>query len=197
MLKPENEMGVIVRFMQMNQLGYNIVKIQAAFPDAIIEDENGNQYRVEFEFMASNFIIHRHDPRNCDLVICWVNDLGEEFPLTVWELSSIEINSGVSVKCFPEERKEIMFLRSENKYLRKKLSYGDEVIENNELPYECGPSDYKDYVFQILDEHGEMPLTEITNKINKDKMENFSHNRVKSTWHKYVQIWKNANRPQE
>lgn len=123
MFEPNNEMGVVVYFAQIaNQTNYDIVSIQAAFPDAVIRDvTSGKEYRVEFEYWASNFIAHRHDVRNCDLIICWVNDLDEQFPLTIWELSSMPMNS-FSVQDVAEDQKEIAYLRSENKYLRRQIN---------------------------------------------------------------------------
>lgn len=71
---PCNEMGVIVVFSQQcNDYGFEIIKIQSAFPDAVVS-KNGVIYRVEFEFLSSNFNEHKHDCRGCDLVICWEKD---------------------------------------------------------------------------------------------------------------------------
>lgn len=52
------------------------------------------------------------------------------------------------------------------------------------------PGDYREYVFELLDKHGELPLTEITAMVNKNKRVEFVHADVKGTWFKYVQIWK-------
>ena len=52
------------------------------------------------------------------------------------------------------------------------------------------PGDYRDYVLELLDKHGELPLTEITALVNKNKRVEFVHADVKGTWYKYVQIWK-------
>lgn len=50
--------------------------------------------------------------------------------------------------------------------------------------------DYKEYVFELLDQYGDMPLTEITKAVNKNKRVEFVHADVKGTWYKYVQQWK-------
>lgn len=53
------------------------------------------------------------------------------------------------------------------------------------------PGDYKDYVFELLDQYGPgLPLTEITRLVNRDKRVNFIHADAKGTWFKYVQAWK-------
>ncbi|MCQ3973966.1 MAG: hypothetical protein DPW09_11015 [Anaerolineae bacterium] len=76
---PRNEMGVIVLFTQeASAAGFEIVEIQSAFPDAIIKHK-GQTYRAEFEYKSSNCIHHRHDPRLCDIVICWENDIPDAF----------------------------------------------------------------------------------------------------------------------
>ena len=54
------------------------------------------------------------------------------------------------------------------------------------------PGDYRDYVFELLDQNREMPLTEITAMVNKNKRVEFVHADVKGTWYKYVQIWKRS-----
>jgi hypothetical protein len=30
--------------------------------------------RIELEFAATNFRAHRHDPKGCDLLACWIDD---------------------------------------------------------------------------------------------------------------------------
>jgi hypothetical protein len=50
--------------------------------------------------------------------------------------------------------------------------------------------DYRDYVMELLNLHGELPLTEITKLVNKEKRTSFVHKDVKGTWYKYVNQWK-------
>ena len=82
---PQNEMGVIVAFIQQAKVELEVISIGMGFPDAII-DYQGQKYRVEFEFATSGFYKHGHDPRKCDLIVCWENDV-QDFILPVWELS--------------------------------------------------------------------------------------------------------------
>lgn len=83
---PENEMGVVVLFaQQIVGLPIELVGIGAEFPDAIIKIGE-KEYRVEFEYRSSNFISHKHDPRGCDLIVCWEDTL-DVWPLQVWSLS--------------------------------------------------------------------------------------------------------------
>lgn len=91
---PENEMGVIVRFSQEITCigGVSIMSIRANYPDAILL-VNGKAIRTEFEYLASNFIVHQHDPRICDLIVCWIDDVQHKNKLPTWELSENEWKS--------------------------------------------------------------------------------------------------------
>jgi hypothetical protein len=41
--------------------------------------------RIEIEFLSRNFLQHFHDPKECDLIVCWENNWAE-CPLEVVEL---------------------------------------------------------------------------------------------------------------
>ncbi len=88
-MEPKNEMGVIVLFAQQaEKYGFEIVEIQPSFPDALVK-KGDTIYRVEFEYQASSFHTHQHDVHDCDLVICWHNDLAD-MVLPILALSSPE-----------------------------------------------------------------------------------------------------------
>ena len=74
---PSYENDVVALFSKLHgDLGFPvIVEVQPLFPDVIAEDFQGNQKRIELELLASNF---DHDPKGCDFIVCWENDLGEE-----------------------------------------------------------------------------------------------------------------------
>jgi len=84
MFEPQNEQGVIVLFAQ--QTDFEIIEINISYPDAIVK-RNDNFYKVEFEYQSSNFLLHKHDPEVCDLIVCWIHDW-DECPLPVLELSN-------------------------------------------------------------------------------------------------------------
>ena len=42
---------------------------------------------IEFEFESKNFLLHMHEARGCDLIVCWKHNWAE-CPLEVIELSS-------------------------------------------------------------------------------------------------------------
>ncbi|MDK9720403.1 MAG: hypothetical protein OEL53_04380 [Rhodospirillales bacterium] len=72
---PENEMGVVALFMTWAKRKHiQIVTIQAGFPDCIAIHLK-KKVRIEFEYRASNFITHKHDPKGCDWIVCWENNL--------------------------------------------------------------------------------------------------------------------------
>jgi hypothetical protein len=52
--------------------------------------------------------------------------------------------------------------------------------------------DYKEFVFELLDHKGKLPLTEITDMVNKNKRVDLVHKDVKGTWYKYVQEWERS-----
>lgn len=86
MFVPENEMGVVVLFSQLcKEHGFEIKSVRIAYPDAIIV-RGQIEYRTEFEFVSSNYFLHNHDIRDCDLVICWKHD-SEDLAIPVIELS--------------------------------------------------------------------------------------------------------------
>lgn len=89
---PINEQGVVYLFgMVSRELGFYIEAVQQGFPDCegkYLHDAKKSLWakaRIEFEFKASNFRLHGHDPNQCDFVICWENDW-PECPINVIEL---------------------------------------------------------------------------------------------------------------
>lgn len=91
MNNPTNEMETIIWFVERQKdYGLDIVKFRPnVFPDATVVDITTNFPReVEFEYFASSFIVHEHDPFLCDLIICWTNDFPIETTFPIFELSS-------------------------------------------------------------------------------------------------------------
>lgn len=52
-----------------------IIKIQTAYPDVVALDNDRTMKRIEIETFASQF--KGHDPKDCDVIVCWENDLTE------------------------------------------------------------------------------------------------------------------------
>jgi hypothetical protein len=88
---PTNENGVMVLFGSLAaELGFTVTRVQSAFPDgeALRRMKDGRCQRVlfEFEFESRNFSLHMHDPKGCDLIVCWIHNW-KDCPLEVIELS--------------------------------------------------------------------------------------------------------------
>jgi hypothetical protein len=93
--EPINEQGVIHLFgMVGRELGFLVEAIGQGYPDCAAKrrtkrgrHERYEAVKVEFEFKARNFEVHRHDPAGCDLIVCWENDW-QGCPVEVLELKS-------------------------------------------------------------------------------------------------------------
>lgn len=88
---PKSEAGVISLFAKVHrELGFPYLKIlRDKYPDCIAENEKGKEVRIEFEEKSSNFEAQRHNPKECDCIVCWVNDLGSLAPVKVIELKEL------------------------------------------------------------------------------------------------------------
>lgn len=88
---PLNENGVIFLFSKIHdKLGINIEAIQVSFPDAKGRRRTSKGWEdvwIEFEFKSSQFKAHNHDPKECDIIVCWEHNW-EDCPLEVIELRS-------------------------------------------------------------------------------------------------------------
>lgn len=86
-LEPVNEQGVVLLFGEMaKELGFVIERVGTGYPDCIAARKVGGEWktvRIEFEFVSSRF---DHDPKGCDLVVCWEDDW-EECPVEVLALA--------------------------------------------------------------------------------------------------------------
>jgi hypothetical protein len=74
--EPVNEMGVSMLFaMLARRLGFIIESVQAGFPDCRAKMEvlpgRWQDVRIEFEKESRNFAEHGHDPKGCDMIVCW------------------------------------------------------------------------------------------------------------------------------
>lgn len=91
--EPINEQGVILLFAALcHDLGYRIEGIRTKFPDALLTRKNDkgtfSKCLAEFEFKSSNYQLHKHPIKGCDIIICWENDW-EDCPIEVLELRKV------------------------------------------------------------------------------------------------------------
>ena len=87
---PVNEAGVMFAFgVLAPRLGFVVKRWQAGFPDcqAVREMAKGQwqDVNVEVEFESRNFLKHGHDPKKCDVIVCWIHNW-PECPVEVVEL---------------------------------------------------------------------------------------------------------------
>jgi hypothetical protein len=83
--EPVNEQGVVFLFgMVARELGYLVEAVQSGFPDCEakrkISKGQWQPVKIEFEFESRNFVEHRHDPENCDVIVCWIDNWAERPP---------------------------------------------------------------------------------------------------------------------
>jgi hypothetical protein len=79
---PVNEAGVMFAFGVLAQrLGFVVKRWQVEFPDcqAAREMAKGQwqDVNVEVEMYSRNFVAHKHDPKKCDVIVCWINNWPE------------------------------------------------------------------------------------------------------------------------
>lgn len=117
---PQNEMGTIVVFAGLcSSYGIEIISIGQSYPDAVIVDISNNQeYKVEFEFLASNFLSHGHDIRKCDFIICWKNDI----PTSILPIIELESDIPIELNPLSDTEKENIYLKLRVSYLERELS---------------------------------------------------------------------------
>jgi hypothetical protein len=75
---PQNELGVVFLFAQIaKKLQLRVEEVRPHFPDCIAYKRTGDtekRVRIEFEFKSINFRSHKHDPKECDCIVCWHHD---------------------------------------------------------------------------------------------------------------------------
>lgn len=138
---PENELGVVYLFAHVaRRLQFRIEKIRAKYPDCIAYRRSGDSekmVRIEFEFKSSSFRAHRHDPKECDCIVCWHHD----WPDVPENIEVIELKRffGVGFKVWiqPALKSQWHYLdeRDRTKWaLSKRATPGDLL-----LMYRCSP----------------------------------------------------------
>jgi hypothetical protein len=87
---PINENGVIFLFGKVAEdLNMYVEEIKPGFPDCIGRRFTGRGWErvaIEFEFNSRNFQTHKHDPKGCDIIVCWEHDWPDCKDIEVIEL---------------------------------------------------------------------------------------------------------------
>jgi hypothetical protein len=91
---PTSEQGVVFLFGRLaTELGFCIERVGIRYPDCLAT-RKGKLCRIEFEYWASSFETHGHDPKKADCVVCWHNDW-ESRPARYRHLEIIELKGFV------------------------------------------------------------------------------------------------------
>jgi len=87
-----NENGVIFIFGKViEDLNMYIEEIKPGFPDCVGRRFTGRGWErvyIEFEYRSRNFDDHGHNPKGCDIIVCWEHDW-PECPIEVIELREV------------------------------------------------------------------------------------------------------------
>ncbi|KPJ57215.1 hypothetical protein AMJ49_01215 [Parcubacteria bacterium DG_74_2] len=133
---PVNEQGVVFLFGRiLDDLNMYIEEVRTKYPDCVARRYTGRGWErvyIEFEYLSSNFIEHRHDPKECDIIVCWEDDLTAEDKMKIQDVEIIELKSIINTPQVPnrgiEAPSKIGSLEQkydlEHHYKRKKVKKG-------------------------------------------------------------------------
>lgn len=142
---PTNELGVVFLFSDYaRKHRIHIEEIKAGFPDCIayrIEQGKRKRIRIEFEYKSKNFSTHRHDPRQCDWIVCWEHNWPEAPEnLTVIELRR-EYGLGFNVWIVPMDgnkyENRLNTCKSDRWSVPIQCHKDDLVLVYLKTPYKC------------------------------------------------------------
>jgi len=87
--EPKSEMEVVFLFAKFHkELGFPyVLEVKSSFPDMRVLDNEKRERKIECELIASNFRTHGHSSKECDHIVCWVNDLDEDDELNTKVIS--------------------------------------------------------------------------------------------------------------
>ncbi|HEU5415008.1 MAG TPA: hypothetical protein VFW31_14670 [Candidatus Angelobacter sp.] len=87
---PTNENGVIYLFGALaERMGFVASLIRTGFPDCEalreVRPDEWQRVLIEFEYDSRSFVAHKHNPKKCDIIVCWIHNW-KSCPLEVIEL---------------------------------------------------------------------------------------------------------------
>lgn len=107
---PHFEQEVVGLFcLLLPHLPYSLAieELREAFPDCIARRTDSPDkpiVRIEFQKTSRGFLTDRHDPKKCDLIVCWEHNWPES-PLPVLSLKAFIEEKGIEVIANPDRRK--------------------------------------------------------------------------------------------
>lgn len=94
---PINEQGVVFLFGRiLEDLNLYIEEIRIKYPDCVARRytrKGWERIYIEFEYLSSNFIQHNHDPSECNMIVCWKNDLSNAEKKNLHGIEIVELKS--------------------------------------------------------------------------------------------------------
>jgi hypothetical protein len=98
--EPRTEQEVVCLFgALLHHLDVPLIidQVRTPFPDCLARNaESGQPIRIEFELYGRHFFQHRHDPNDCDMIVCWINDYWGQWPDN---LCVVQLREVVRTKC--------------------------------------------------------------------------------------------------
>lgn len=94
---PINEQGVVFLFGRvLDDLNMYIEEVRTQYPDCVARRYTGTGWKkvyIEFEYVSSNFLAHKHNPQECDIIVCWEDDLNPDEKKLLQDVEIIELRS--------------------------------------------------------------------------------------------------------
>ena len=94
---PINEQGVVFLFGRLlEDLNMYIEEVRIKYPDCIARRYTGTGWKkvyIEFEYMSSNFLLHEHNPKDCDIIVCWEDNLTKDEKKQIEGVEIIELKT--------------------------------------------------------------------------------------------------------
>jgi hypothetical protein len=104
--EPVNEMGVSMLFAMMaRDLGFILEALQPGFPDCRAKMEvlpgRWQDVKIEFEKDSRSFAEHGHDPKGCDMIVCWRHN----WKACPKEMMVLELRKAIRIERFSQTEK--------------------------------------------------------------------------------------------
>jgi len=171
MYNPINEQGVVYLFgLVAEDFNIRVESIQQGYPDCTAIRYLGKgkweRFNIEFEYNSSNFILHGHDPQNCDTIVCWNDDLSE-----------------LQREQLKKQNVDVIELKSEIGGLDNTPLEDPDKIDTEEEVYELSYLIHPDWkktkeLFEIMDKRIQEINPEIWKKISKNSITYYSPEKV-------------------
>ena len=102
---PVNEQGVVFLFGRvLEDLNMYIEEVRIKYPDCVARRyirKGWELVYIEFEYLASNFILHGHAKEKCDIIVCWEDNLTDEQRKELSGIEIIELKSIINTNEIP------------------------------------------------------------------------------------------------